>query len=39
MLREEATSDPSDAELPTKIAILDNNITKVDFELANEIPI
>ena len=39
MLREAATADPSDAELPTKIAIMENEIAKGDYELSNEIPI
>ena len=39
MLRAAATAGPSDAELPTKIAILEKNIAKGDYELSNEIPI
>ena len=39
MVRSEATADPSDAEIPTKIAIMDNNIAKGDYDLANNIPI
>ena len=39
MLRSEATADPSDAELPMKIAIMDNEIAKGDYELSNKIPI
>ena len=39
MLRSSATADPSDAELPTKISIMDNNITKVYYDLANKISI
>ena len=39
MLREASTDDPSDAELPTKIAILDNEIAKGDYDIANKIPI
>ena len=38
MLRASATSDPSDAEIPTKIEILDNKIARGDYELANDIP-
>ena len=38
ILRASATSDPSDAELPMKIAILDNDISKGDYELSNNIP-
>ena len=34
MLRAAAASDPTDAELPMKIVILDNNIMKGDYELA-----
>ena len=39
MFRSEATYDPSDAELPMKIAILENEIVKEDYDLANNIPI
>ena len=39
VLKAEYASDPSDAELPMKIAILDNKIAKSDYELANETPI
>ena len=39
MIRAAATADPSDVELPTKIAIMDNEISKVDYDLANKIPI
>ena len=39
MIRTTATSDPSDAELPMNLAILDHKITKGDYDLANEIPI
>ena len=39
MLRSAAKSDPSDAELPTKISILDNNIAKGDYDVGNKTPI
>ena len=39
MIRSEAAAEPSDTELPLKIAILDNYIAKGDYDLANEIPI
>ena len=39
MIRSAEKSDPSDAKLPTKIAILDNNIAKGYFDIANKIPI
>ena len=39
ILREAATSEPSDTELPTKIAIMDNKISKINYDLANDIPI
>ena len=39
MLRAAATADPSQAELPTKITILDNDIPKGDYDLANKISI
>ena len=39
ILRAAATADPSDAELPTRIEILDNEIAKGDYDLSNEIPI
>ena len=39
MLRSSATYDPSDAELPLKIAIMDNEIAKGDYDTANKIPI
>ena len=39
MLRSSATSDTSDAELPTKISIMDNEITKGDYNLAKKISI
>ena len=38
MFRASATVDRSDVELPTKIAVLDNKITKGDYDIANEIP-
>ena len=38
-LRSAATADPSDAELQMKVAILDNEVTKWDYDIANEIPI
>ena len=39
ILRAVATADPSDAELRTKIAIMDNGISKGDYDTANVIPI
>ena len=33
-LREAATSDPLDAELPMKIEMMENNITKENYDLA-----
>ena len=39
MLREAATADPEDVELPTKIEILYTKIAKGYYELSNEIPI
>ena len=39
MHRAAETAYPSDAELPTKISILENDIFKVDYDLANDIPI
>ena len=39
MFRAEATSDPSEAELPTKIPILENEIAQGDYDLANKIRI
>ena len=39
MIKEADASYPSDPELPTKIAILDNKIAKGNYGLANEIPI
>ena len=39
MINKSAVSDLSDAELPTKTAILDNKIAKGDYELANDIPL
>ena len=39
MLRAAATAEPSDKEIPTKIAIMDNKINKGDYELSNKIPI
>ena len=38
MFRASATVDRLDVELPTKIAVLDNKITKGDYDIANEIP-
>ena len=38
ILREAATTDPEEAELPIKIVILDNVIVKGDYELSNKIP-
>ena len=39
VLRAAAIADPWDAELPMNIALLDNDITKGNYEIANEIPI
>ena len=39
MFRAVATSNPSDVELPTKIAIMDSKIAKGGFDLATDIPI
>ena len=39
ILRAAETSEPSDAELPTKIKIMDNEVTKGDYDLANKIHI
>ena len=39
MLRAAATADPSDVELQMKIAILDNEIAKGDYDFSNKIPI
>ena len=39
MFRSESTSDTTNAELPMKIAMLDNKIVKGNYELANKIPI
>ena len=39
MLRAAETSDPSDAELPMKIAIMDKNISKVKYDIVNKITI
>ena len=39
MLRALATTDTSDTELPTEISIMNNRITKGDYDLANKIPI
>ena len=39
MLWEEETPESSDADIPTKIAILENDIVKGDYDLANEIHI
>ena len=39
MLRAAVIYEPSDAELSTKIAIMDNEITKGDYDLANDTPI
>ena len=39
IIKAEDESYPSDAELPMKIVILDNNIAKANYKLANEIPI
>ena len=39
MLRSAATADPSDVELRMKITIMYNEIAKVDYDLANKIPI
>ena len=34
-----ATVEPANSELPTKIAILEKEITKGEYELSNKIPI
>ena len=39
MLRSPATADPSHAELPMNIAILDNDTAKRDYEITNDTPI
>ena len=39
MLTEVATYEPSDSDLSTKIEILDNEISKGDHDLSNDIPI
>ena len=39
ILRESASADPIYTEILTKIAILDNKITKGDYDLSNEISI
>ena len=39
MIRSAATYYPSEADLPMKIAILYNEIAKVDYDIANDIPI
>ena len=39
MLRAAAASDPSEADLPMKIAMLDNKITKECYDLDKDIPI
>ena len=38
-LREVATGDPSDAVLPMKISMMENEIFKGDYDLSNDIPI
>ena len=39
MLRSAVTSDPSYADIPKKIAMMDIVISNGDYDLANEIPI
>ena len=39
MLRTAASDGPSDTELPMKISMMDNEITNVDYDTANEISI
>ena len=39
MLRAVVIAKPSDAELPMNIEIIDNEITKVDDNIAKDIPI
>ena len=39
ILRAAATAEPSDAEIPTKIVMIENEITKGDYDLSNKIPI
>ena len=39
MLRSASTADPSDVELPTKIAVMNSDISKGDYDIANKIPI
>ena len=39
MLRAEATADPSDSEIPMKIAILYNEIAKGYYDIANKITV
>ena len=39
ILWESETSEPSDVELPTKIKIMNNEVTKGDYDLANKIHI
>ena len=39
MLRAAATADPSDADLPIEIEIMDKYIPKVYYDIAKEIPI
>ena len=38
-LRVSAAADPLEAYLPMNISIMDNNISKVDYDLFKEIPI
>ena len=37
MIRSSETADPSDKDLPMKIAIFDKNIAKGDYNISNEI--
>ena len=39
MLRAASSADASDAELPMKIVILDNDVSKGNYDLSNKIPI
>ena len=39
IIRASATSEPSGTELPTKMIILDNDISKEYYEISNDIPI
>ena len=39
MIRASETADPIDEDIPTKIAILDNKMTKVDYDISKKVPI